>query len=349
MPVVHFFVPSPSLVADLPRSIEDYWAWADPAIRRSPAPLGNGRGDCTWAGPYNWTLQTYVYLRQAGLASVLTALLPDEGIIVTHGDFLPAHLRPSARQFVVEIKPDRPLQCIHANFVIVQNRRDPIRRGLHRVLVPSAYVNYWPQPGLLPRDAGRQERFENARFVGNPEQFLPDAERLSAELARLGMTWQIVPRDRWHDYRDTDVVVAVRPRAFTNARAEYEAYFAPNRKPASKLYNAWLAGVPAVLSPDVAFRDLRRSSLDYLEAESVSEIVDRLRELQADAALRQAVAENGRQRAREFSAEHTVLAWTGIIEQQILPRYAAWQESPLRRRWFFLSRPLLRAKAGTPS
>jgi hypothetical protein len=347
LPDVHFYVPSNDLLAALPQSAAHYWPWAHSAIQRAPAPLGNGQGDCTWAGPYNWTLQTYLYLCQAGFPCDVTARLPADGVTVAHGDFLPTDFRPGPRQFLVEIKPDRPLQCLYSNFVIAQNRRDPVRRGLQRWLVSSASVDLWPQPGLIPRDVGRGERFENACYMGNSEQFLPDVSRLAAEVDRLGMTWQMMPRERWHDYREVDVIVAVRPAAPGNLQhTPWAAYFAPEQKPATKLYNAWLAGVPAVLSPDIAFRDIRRSTLDFLEADSIPEIARKLRQLKQDPALRRAMVENGNRRAAEFAAERTTQRWVEILERRILPRYAVWRHSSWYRRWHFLSRRLLSSRFG---
>lgn len=62
----------------------------------------------------------------------------------------------------------------------------------------------------------------------------------------------------WHDYQHVDAVLAIRdcpPVVLAT-------------KPASKLINAWKAGVPALLGPEPAYRELRTSPLDFLEAAS---------------------------------------------------------------------------------
>lgn len=282
------------MVATIPESVHDYWAWIHAAVSRAPAILPDGQGPCGWFGPYNWTIQTFLYLRGAGLAPRLTATLPEEGIIIAHSDFLAIQLKPSARQFVVEMKPDRALRCAYANFAIVQNPRDPIRSGIRRALTSSAAVSYWPQPGLISRRADRGGRFENICFMGNADQFIPGAETLEAELARRGLRWTMIPRDRWHDYSEADAIVAVRTATPKGRDANA---FSPARKPASKLCNAWLAGVPAILSPDVAFRDLRRSPLDYLEAQTIPEVLEAIDRLRDDIDLRRAMAENAAARA----------------------------------------------------
>jgi len=105
-----------------------------------------------------------------------------------------------------------------------------------------------------------------------------------------------------------DAVLAVRPAA------------CPRRdsKPATKLYNAWLAGVPALLSPDVAFRELRRSPLDYLEAAGPAEAKSGVRRLLAEPDLYRRMVANGRARAAEFSAGAVLARWFELLEE-ILP------------------------------
>ena len=138
-PDVYFYVPSRELVAEVPCAIEDYWGWIDQAAHATPAPLPPGSSyagkKCTWLGPYNWTLQTFIRLREHGFPCHLTHTIPPAGIVITHSDFLPRFLRPTRQQFFVEIKPDRLLNCRFANFVIVQNRHDPIRSGIARWLI----------------------------------------------------------------------------------------------------------------------------------------------------------------------------------------------------------------------
>jgi hypothetical protein len=344
-PLLWFYVPSEGLVRDVPASIRDYWSWVDGAVKQAPAMLASGRGPCTWLGPYNWTIQTFLYLREAGVPCTLTASLPDAGIVFAHGDFLTRAMQALPRQFLVEIKPDRYLNCRHANFVIVQNRHDPIRSGWPRALVPSAFVNYWPQPGLVPRDPSRDDRFENVCFMGNREQFLADLAGVEAAVTGLGLTWRMPSRERWHDYSEVDAIVAVRPLDDLASRPVASvSSFTPNRKPASKLYNAWLAGVPAILSPEVAFEDLRRSELDYIEARTVPDVAEALRRLQADPALRRAMRENARRRAGEFTVTQIVNSWRSLIERRIVPAYNRWARLPLQRRWLEISRQILERK-----
>jgi hypothetical protein len=339
-PTLSFYVPSRQIVESVPPGIEGYWEWVQSVIRTNPAPLPhvapNGSTVCSWAGPYNWTVQTYIYLRMSNVPCTLTHAIPETGIVITHSDFLPSSLGPSAQRFLVEIKPDRRLNCPLSNFVIVQSTHDPLHVGPLRFLVRSAFVPYWPQPNLIPRDPARGDRFENVCYVGNKSQFLPDLDRVEQAVESLGLKWKVPSSTQWHDYREVDAIVGVRrPNRRFNA-----VDLDPYRKPASKLFNAWLAGVPAVLSPDPSYQDYKRSEVDYLAARDAREIFEQLRRLARDSSLRHSMTINGLERAKEVSPNKITELWINILNKEIVPEFRIWSASPARRRWFSLARSL---------
>jgi hypothetical protein len=43
-----------------------------------------------------------------------------------------------------------------------------LNRGDARRWYPSVYMPHWPQAGLLPRDTGRGDAWENSAFFGDP-------------------------------------------------------------------------------------------------------------------------------------------------------------------------------------
>ncbi len=328
-PKLYFYIPSQELINSVPGTIEEYGGWIDEFIKNKPVRRPAGEL-CTFGGPYDWTVQTFIYLRAYDFPCELTASFPKEGIIIAHGDLLPPFLKPSAEQFIVEIKPDRCLQCIFANFVIVQNKHDPIHAGKNRLLIKSAVVDHWPQSRLIPRDSRRGEQFENICFMGNPEEFIQETDMLEPKIKKLGLTWRMMPREKWHDYSNMDAVVAVRP-------ADAEML---KRKPAVRLINAWSAGVPAILSPDIAFEDIKKTDLDYLKAKNVAQIIEQLKRLKRDSSLRKAMAENGKKRSEEFSLERTTRQWITIIQEHIMPEYVIWKKSAVKRMLFFPIRML---------
>lgn len=337
---LYFYLPSPGIVESVPSDINSYWGWINQVIKISPAslpgPAPNGSTICTWVGPYNWTIQSFMYLRSLDYPCTLTDILPDNGIIFAHSDFLSSSDKPSSKKFIVEIKPDRKLSCYFANFVIVQCRLDPLRNWLTKPFIHSAYVPYWPQPSLIPRDPNRGARFENVYYMGNASQFLENVNELENEIAQLGLTLKMPPRAKWHDYSEADVVVAVRP--LKNLLADFSGDRDQFRKPASKLINAWLAGVPAILSPEPSYKDIKLSDLDFLEASNVSEIIEQLKLLAANPKLRNLMRHNSLTRASEISPNKNLQAWANIIGSEIIPIYLKWLKSPCLRLWFMLTR-----------
>ena len=134
-------------------------------------------------------------------------------------------------------------------------------------------------------------------------------------LNSLGLTWHLVyQNNRWNDYSYIDAVCAV--RSF-----EYRDY---SYKTGSKLYNAWLAGVPAVLGVQASYRAERRSYLDYIEVSSLEESVDALKRLRDDRELRRKMRENATVRAQEFTPKKIIETWKHLLTDIAAPMYKNW-------------------------
>ncbi len=294
-------------------------------------------------GQYNWVLQTYLRLARAGVAVALSDRLPERGLAVFHARqrrSLMAQGRPPAGVILVGLRGDNRDPLI-ADFEVLQNGR--FADGRRRFFVP-----HWPQPGLEPRDPGRGatiRRVEYKGWTGNldPGFQAPGWQRF---LAERGIEWRIdgagFPRDDlgpiefdWRDYREVDLLLSVRP---PRRRHRY-------CKPASKLYNAWLAGVPAILGPEYALREIRRSSLDYIEVASVAEAEDAVRRLVEDPELYRAMVRHGFERAREYSVEATLEQWIELLTETIPALAAEGRLGPTRRLPFSGQRVLRRVGA----
>ncbi|HVM26214.1 MAG TPA: glycosyltransferase [Mycobacteriales bacterium] len=290
--------------------------------------------DAEWprfaTGLHAWVLQTYLRLRERGLPVRLTDTVPDQGVLVTH-----AHSReqllaggPGRGLVVVTVRADKAPQH-YADVEVVQNAGSADGR---RVLA----VPHWPQPGLVPRDPGRGDEVRTAAFKGHLSALHPSLLEPSwaAFLADRGIDWHCdgaafggpgttYTGVSWNDYSGTDLVVAAR-RDWTDPAA---------RKPASKLVNAWLAGVPALLGPELPYRELRRSPLDYLEVGSLTELQSAVDRLLGSPDLYRAMVENGRGRAHAFTVAAVAEQWQRLLFEQVpratrtpvrhLPRRAA--------------------------
>jgi hypothetical protein len=190
------------------------------------------------------------------------------------------------------------------------------------------YVPLWTQPGLLPRSPSRGDEFTEVAFFGISDELDPSLTDPAwhEQLRRRGFNFRIPDATEWNDYCEVDVVVAARSFAYPGQ------YW---RKPPSKLFNAWLAGVPAILGRESAYRAERRSDLDFIEVSSRHEIEDALERLRGDPDLRARMVDNGRKRAVEIDDVGLTRRWRRLLEDDAIPGYEAWTASSgaSRRAW----------------
>lgn len=315
LPPIYFYIPQSDWPKDMPESADTYWQ-------------GFGRGI------YCWTLQTYLRLKADGFPCQLIGSLPNEGIVLAHRDSLADNLPPvGSRLLIVCLKAERdPHPC--AMLHVVQNRQEALT-PLISVWEPH-YIPLWPQPGLIRRDSKRNLRFENVAYFGNERNLAPELKAPSwqEQLSHLGLRWYVVSRNAWNDYSDVDVILAVRPFK-RNAHLE---------KPATKLFNAWHAGVPAILGCESAFQAERKSELDYIEVATPAEALSALKRLRDDQEWRQAMVENGRIRAKETQVANLVNQWRNFITDIAVPAYERWCSASSWTRQTFLMRRYLALK-----
>jgi hypothetical protein len=296
-PIIYFFIPI-RLPAQVMQGIDQVAVWQ------------RADGGKYSVGASHWTLQTYVYLKEYGFTCEPVERLPDEGIILAHRDLIPDRLKPLPKQLLICLQADRPPHP-HAQLSVVHNPRDP-RIDMETVV----YIPPWPQIGMLPRSEKRRDVFENIAYLGwkhNLAAELQDA-RWYKSLRSLGLRFQMVTesdRDKWRDFSNIDAVIAV--RSFAS-----EPYY---DKPALKLFNAWHAGVPAILGVESAYRAERKSHLDYIEVRSIDEVISALLSLRDNKGLRDAMIHNGRERAKETEAKVIVSLWINMLNTVAIPRY----------------------------
>jgi hypothetical protein len=258
-----------------------------------------------------WIVQTWNRLCHAGFRATLSDEAPSTGIIVYHKEdqrVLLKRLPRGATPVLVGVRADFRA-CEYADFEVLQNAYYADGRR-------SFFVPHWPQPGLLPRDPGRGDRIERIAYkgyVGNlaPEfrqrrwqQFLSGQGIVFEDDAVLDDAFDHPIQTRFHDFRDVDLVLAVRPGE-------------TRTKPASKLVNAWHAGIPALLSPDYPFEELRHSPLDYLAVRDVADAEAAVLRLKREAGLYRAMIERGRVRGAEFTVEKITQLWAKLLYHTI--------------------------------
>jgi hypothetical protein len=262
-----------------------------------------------------FTVQTYVQLRRRGLDVRLVTDFPRGEICVVSGLDIRAAHRPYG-SFVVGIRGDghRPSLCD----VIVAHNTEILEPG-------DVWFPTWLQTGLIPRDPSRGDRIEHMEFKGDSDNlhawFKDNAFR--AELAQLGVSFDIAdydksPTNRWHDYRETDLLLAVRDLPVRDSDV----------KPPVKLLNAWAGGSPALLGPESGYRQLRRSPLDYLEVRTPEQVGNAVTLLKDQPRLYRAMIENGARRVEAFSDEATAQRWRDFLAGEVYHRFQKWSSSP---------------------
>ncbi|MGK7894500.1 MAG: hypothetical protein AB4372_12955 [Xenococcus sp. (in: cyanobacteria)] len=320
IPPIYFYIPKKSFPKDLPENPESYWQW------QISQDIGS-RGD------YGWTVQTYLYLKSSGLRCELIASLPDEGIVLSHRPLLSDKLQPTAKLLIICLQGDRKRHP-YAQLHVVQNRLQQVPKGLLK-LWESYFIPFWPQPSLIPRDPARGTRFENVAFFGERHNLIYELRDLSWQetLEDLGLRWQIRNKgELWNDYSDVDVVLALRKFGYS---------WDHTWKPANKLYNAWLGGVPAILGQESSYQAERKSELDYLEVASYQQLISAIKRLKGDQELRRAMAENARVRAEEIQPLKLVKRWEDFLKNIAVPAYESWcHTSEVERQRFFQARSL---------
>ncbi|HEY5742510.1 MAG TPA: hypothetical protein VIS99_08210 [Terrimicrobiaceae bacterium] len=268
-----------------------------------------------------WIFQTWLALEQNGFPAQLTHSIPSKGIMVALTNCLAREFNPPKEIFFVGIVADF-VPHARANLHVVQN-------GTHaKRLWNSAFLPLWPHPNLIPRDAARGSRFENVCFFGEKSNLTRELAdpRWSRQLKEeLGLNFIVQGADRWHDYSQADCVLAVR-----DFRRSPHLH-----KPATKLYNAWLADVPFIGGMDSAYAHDGKPGNDFLQAATVGELLAHLRQLQQQPALRQRLVAAGRIAGQDFAFEATLARWRCLLGDAVPELAREWQRKSMSARGLF--------------
>lgn len=278
---IHFMIP-PTFAAEveaLPdrRLGEDYPYW-----------LG---------GQFNWPAQAYLVLRQhrSGI-SVGTEPAP-RAINFGHAH---AWRTRGTRQgeFRVSFRADYP-RLFDVDFEILQNPAVTLNPR-------QAYLPYWPVPRIRPRDLGRYG-VRTIAYAGRLGRRNLASELRNGHKLPKDFKIQVISPDHWHDLSGIDLLVAI--RSFD--RDPHHS------KPPSKLFTAWLAGIPLIAGYDSAFSAVGQPGVDYLRVGSESEFIAEMQRLAVDAEAYEALVAAGRARAPEISHDEIAKTWLNCIDGPI--------------------------------
>jgi hypothetical protein len=316
VPAIHFHLDA--LATHWP----DIEALDETDIERAPGRFVGGRN--------SWIAQGFLRLReplrQRGFEVTAGPDLVPGAITVLHRDDANDFSDRLHATFLVVVRADRaPVAA--CDFAIVQN-------GLG-VAGHERFVPLWPQPGLIPRDVSRGTRIETIAYQGRTDSapgWFSDAH-FGRELMRRGIRFE-ARRSDWEDYREVDIAVAAR-----DDPPEVLAH-----KPATKLYNAWLAGVPILAYPEPAYRELRRAPIDFIEVRDGQDVLRSIDLLRVNPNLYAAMVAHGRERGLEFTVEATRRRWLALFDAEIIPAFLAARAGLGARRLWFMG-AMVRQKA----
>jgi hypothetical protein len=276
-------------------------------------------------------------LKNEGFDVKLVNQMPSNGIVISHADFLQAISPPRPDLYVICLQLDWP-RSLWAHAHLVANRQELEDNALtfaERLSFPGPryFLTHMPQIGLKPRDPTRGARFERVGYFGLEKNLAPPFREpgWANSLKKIGVDWMAMTDPKqWCDYTDFDAVLAIRE----------ENHVFP-RKPAQKLYNAWLGGLIPILGPEIGFREERRSPLDFIEASNAEEALLAIKRLKNDPALCEAMRQNGAARSKQLTPEKIAKEWATIFSQHILPKARRWLSMPhWKKQGFYLTRNL---------
>jgi len=255
---------------------------------------------------HTWVWPIYCRLKMLG-RSVTFSYEPREGAInIIHGQVARKLLKPSdfKKYFIIGIRADfRPFPYGH--FEIVQNERTAGGR--------SIFMPLYPQPGLKPRDTGRSG-VETICFSGRMQNSIGE-DIMQRELEALGCRFVFKGVGEWQDMHDVDVLLGIRSLS-TRAYPD---------KPATKLFNAWLAGIPFIGGYDSAYSQVGIPGKNYLRVSSEQELVEAVRRLKEEPEFYASIVEEGRKAVQAYTAEATTERWYRFLDGPASEAFLQWR------------------------
>lgn len=253
-------------------------------------------------GRFNWAAQSYLVLRQWREGVTISSAARPEMINFAHCmSWRGAGGRRG--EYRISVRADYP-RLFDVDFEILQN---PITPRCAR----QVYLPYWPVPGIMPREPSRRG-IKTVAYAGRVGQ-RNLAPQLKPDVLK-GVNLTLVRPDRWHDLSRIDLLIAIRDFC---GRAH-------NDKPASKLFNAWIAGIPLIGGADSAFSAIGRPGVDYVRVTTEEEFNAAVERLRSDCSFYEAIVDAGRQRAAEFSHDAIASVWLEAFEGPVRLDFERW-------------------------
>jgi hypothetical protein len=260
----------------------------------------------------NWIIQSFLILRPHLTACgfdvrIGERFVPGE-ICVCHRDDL-NRLSGAWKSFVICARADRPAPAV-ADIVISQNDL-VVNRSLNTFFIP-----HWPQPGLIPRNRARGTMIETAAYFGHDwsiPEWMKSEGQLSESLGLFGLKYQLHNKV-WNDYGQVDIALAFRD----------EADIVLEQKPATKVTNAWLAGVIPIVYPEPEYARIVNHGVNGFLASTFQESVDWIKLLVREPEYVRAIQNAASDAAASYSRQYVTKQWMDFFIEEAIPRYRHW-------------------------
>ena len=254
---------------------------------------------------HTWVWPIFRQLKDRGFRATFSYELEEGAVNIIHGQIARGLLAPAdfKKHFIIGIRADyRPFP--YGQFEIVQNETTA---GGRRVYMPL-----YPQPGLIPRDE-RRAGVETVCFSGRAQNSF-GLDQVGRELEKIGCRFVFKGEGEWQNMDDVDVLLGIR----SFSKKPY------HDKPATKLFNAWLAGIPFIGGYDSAFEQCGEPGVNYLRVSSRDELMSEMRRLKDDPALYASIVREGKTAGQRYAAERVTDRWVEFLEGPAAVEYRAW-------------------------
>lgn len=253
-------------------------------------------------GELIWGLQTYRMLKEAGMEVTLSSEPDPAAINLAHVNVL-RKLKYRADCFCISIQADCPHYSL-ADYHVVQNMEQSSKNAV--------FIPHWPQPEQVARAPGRD--VQRIAYQGNQAFTELDEQRINDDLRSHGLRFDMLGESDWAELETVDVLLGIR----SFSRKQYR------RKPATKLTNAWHAGIPFIGGWDSAYAQLGCPGVDYLRVDSYPALIDAVLRLKHEPELYRNLVDTGYKNVGVYRAPALVNRWISFLEHEAADAFNRW-------------------------
>ena len=179
------------------------------------------------------------------------------------------------------------------------------------------YLPHLPQRGLVARDSTRGNLLRNFEIKCYEHNIPDNLFEIASAIKKVHPETYLKidsPKssdssdNNWHDFREVDISLILRSQKFKNI-------FSDDRKPATRLVNAWVAGTIPFVDPLPAYLEIIRDKVDGFVIYEVGDIEKTLIELMSNPEYLSEVREAVRIRSQEYQVDKILDDWENALRE----------------------------------